>query len=115
MPRGGKRFGAGRKPGPVPKNREGIEAFAKSVVEDVEVQALLLAQARKGTLPAPLYQLFFHYAYGRPREQQVDDHALMADLVGAVLQHVDSREGRAEIRAILEKHAAGPPGLRAVA
>lgn len=123
MKHGGKRVGAGRKPGSVSSHcegsplspREGIQAFAKSIVEDPQVQDRLLDQARQGMLPVPLVQMFFHYAYGKPTDQQTDDHALMADLLSVVLKYVDSREGQQEIHGILEKHAAGPPGLRAVA
>ena len=115
MPRGGVRVGAGRKPGPVPKDKSSVEAFARSVVEDVEVRALLLAQARNGSMPAPMYQLLFHYAYGKPVEQSRDDQVFMEDLLAVVLKHVGSREARAEIRALLEAHEFSATRLSAVA
>jgi hypothetical protein len=114
MAHGGKRHGAGRKPGPKPQSRIGIETFAKSIVEDPEVQETMRVQARAGEMPVPLLQMFFHYAYGRPREQQPDDQAFVEDLLAVVAKHADSREARQEIRAVIEAHAGGAR-LRVVA
>jgi hypothetical protein len=38
-------------------------------VEDPAVQAALMQQARQGTLPAPVLQMLFYYAYGKPVER----------------------------------------------
>jgi hypothetical protein len=92
-----------------------VEAFARSVVEDAEVRALLLTQARDGSLPAPMYQMFFHYAYGKPIEQRnPDDQAFMESLLAVVLKHGDTPEVRREVSALIEAHAGGHR-LRAVA
>lgn len=114
MDHGGKRNGAGRKPGPLPPHREGIQAFARNIVEDPQVQERMLDQARKGTLPVPLFQLFFHYAYGKPKEQQTDDQVFMQSLLAVVLKHVGSADARREIREVIEAHT-GADSLRIVA
>jgi len=67
--RGQRVAGSGRKKGSQNKRTQAIEAYAKSIVEDPAVQGVLLQQARQGTLPAPVLQMLFHYAYGRPVER----------------------------------------------
>lgn len=114
MARGGKRLGSGRKPGPKPQSRIGIEIFSKSLVEDPVVQEHLREQARAGDMPVPLLQMFFHYAYGRPREQQMDDQAFLEDLLTVVGQHASTPEARKAIRAVIEAHT-GATRLHAVA
>jgi hypothetical protein len=84
------------------------------VVEDEKVQALFLKQARDGSLPVPLYQMMFYYAYGRPREQHTDEQAFTQDLLAVVLKHVGSAEAKQEIKAVIEAHTGGAI-LRAVA
>jgi len=66
---GGRRPGAGRKPGG--KNKRTIEgqAYARRVVEDPEVQAMLFAQAKAGTLSAPIFTVLMYYAWGKPTER----------------------------------------------
>lgn len=71
MPRGaqpGERRG-GRQKGSRNKRTQAIEAYARSIVEDPTVQAVLLQQAKQGTLPAPVLQMLFYYAYGKPVER----------------------------------------------
>ena len=96
------------------KPKDTIVRFATSVVEDVAVQQRLHQQARDGLLPVPVLQMLFYYAYGRPREQQPDDQAFVADLLGVVLKHAGTYEARQEIRAVIEAHAGGH-SIRAVA
>jgi hypothetical protein len=44
------------------------EAYARAIVEDPEVRAVLLRQAQQGVLPADLMKMFFTYAFGKPVE-----------------------------------------------
>lgn len=37
-------------------------------MEDPAVQKMVLQQAKKGLLPAPILQMLFYYAYGKPVE-----------------------------------------------
>lgn len=107
--------GSGRKPGSKNKRGEGIEAFARSIVEDPAYQANLILRAKQGDLAPGMEAMLFHYAYGKPAEQRnPDDQAFMESLLAVVLKHVDTREARQEIRAIIEAHT-GTAGLRAVA
>ena len=115
MPRGGKRPGAGRKPGALNKRAGGVEAWARSVVEDPLVQARLLADAQQGALAPPLMALMFHYAYGRPSEQARDDEVFITDLLAVVLTHVGSPQARREIEAVIDAHTTGGSRLSAVA
>ena len=64
----GRTPGSGRKPGTPNKVTVVVSAYARGLVEDTQVQAKILEQAREGTLPAPLMVLLFHYAYGKPPE-----------------------------------------------
>jgi hypothetical protein len=64
----GKKTG-GRKKGTPNKRSAEIATYAKGVMEDPKVQAMILAQAQNGTLPAPLVQMLCAYAYGRPHER----------------------------------------------
>ena len=66
---GGKRAGAGRKPGARNKRTKSIEERAKSIVEDADVQHTMLEQAKAGTLPPQLMVLLHHYSYGKPIER----------------------------------------------
>ena len=66
---GGKRAGAGRKHGARNSRSEGVETFARRIVEDPEVQAMILLQAKNGVLPAPLMSMLFAYSYGKPVER----------------------------------------------
>lgn len=61
--------GSGRKKGSRNKRTQDVEAYARGIVEDPEVQAMMLKQAKDGTLPAPLVQMLHAYAYGRPMEK----------------------------------------------
>jgi hypothetical protein len=90
-----------------------VEAFARSVVADPEVQEKMRQQAREGALPVPLVQMLFAYAYGKPREQQRDDQAFLDDLVAIVLKHATTDTAKEDIRAVIEAHT-HPPGLRVV-
>jgi hypothetical protein len=54
MPRGGKRAGAGRKPGSASRRSPEIQTFARSIVEDVAYQKNLLARAQAGELAPPV-------------------------------------------------------------
>jgi hypothetical protein len=78
------------------------------------VQETLRTQARQGQLPVPLLQMFFHYAYGKPREQQADDQAFVDALLMVVLKHASTDSAKKEIREVLEAHTGGTT-LRAVA
>lgn len=112
---GGKRPGAGRKPGIPNKNQETVVAFARSIVEDVTYQANLLQRAQAGELAPPVETMLYHYAYGKPMDPQPhDDRAFLQALLAVVVKHVGSTEGRQEIRQIVETYARAD-GLRAVA
>ena len=116
--RGGRRPGAGRKPGkpdPIREQYRNVEAFARSVVEEPEARKLLRRQAKDGTLPGPLYQMLYAYAYGRPREQVRDDEAFAADLVRLMRQHLTTPEAKADLDALIETYTPRPAGLSAVA
>ena len=70
MPRGsapGERRG-GRQVGSRNKRSLDGEAYARAIVCDPVVQAMLLKQAQQGVLPVVLMQMFFAYAYGKPHE-----------------------------------------------
>jgi hypothetical protein len=58
--------------------------------------------------------MLFHYAYGKPREQQVDDQAFIEDLLAVVLRHATTPDIQKEIRDIIEAHT-GAARLRVVA
>jgi len=62
---------SGRPKGIRDKRTTDGEAYARAIVGDAQVQAQLLKQAQEGTLPAPLVQMLFSYAFGKPVE--VDD------------------------------------------
>jgi hypothetical protein len=112
---GGKRPGAGRPKGAVDPRRADIEAFARSVVEHPDVQDRMRTQAREGTMPVPLYQMFYAYAYGRPVEQSRDNALFMHDLLTVVLKYAATEEAQREIEAVIQSHAAGGHRLRVVA
>jgi hypothetical protein len=59
----------GRGPGVLNRRTVEIQAIAAAIVEDPEVQATLLRQARDGTLAPGIMQMLFYYAYGRPTER----------------------------------------------
>jgi hypothetical protein len=58
----------GKRKGVPNKVTREAKALAKSIVEDAEVQAKLLSQARLGKLAPPVMAMLFHYAYGKPKE-----------------------------------------------
>ena len=66
---GGKREGAGRKHGARNKRTQEVEAYARGIVEDPEVRAMMRQQAREGMLPAPIVLMLHAYAYGKPVER----------------------------------------------
>jgi hypothetical protein len=66
---GGKRPGAGRPKGSRGKRAVEVEAAARGIVEDPEVQAMMLKQAKEGLLPAPIMQMLYAYSYGKPIER----------------------------------------------
>jgi len=70
---GGQRAGAGRPRGSIGKGanlaKNAAKDYALSVVEDPEVRAMVLAQAKAGHLPPPIFQALMHYAWGRPIEK----------------------------------------------
>ena len=61
----GKSPGSGRKKGSRNKRTVDVEAYARRIVEDPEVQAMMLKQAQQGTLPAPLMQMLYAYSFGK--------------------------------------------------
>ena len=72
MPRGsagGPKPGAGRPKGSPNAKTIMIREYASGIVNDPRVRATLLAQAADGTLAPALYQLFFHYAFGKPEDK----------------------------------------------
>lgn len=115
MAHGGKRLGAGRPVGTTRNRQEAIATFARGIVEDPIVQELLRTQAREGSLSVPMFQMLFHYAYGKPQEASRDDQVFMEDLLAVVLKHAGTHEARQEIRAVLEAHEFGAARLSAVA
>jgi hypothetical protein len=58
--------------------------------------------------------MFFHYAYGKPREQQTDEQAFVEALLMVVLKHASTDSAKKEVREVLDAHARGTT-LRAVA
>jgi hypothetical protein len=60
---------SGRKPGGLNKRTLEIQAYARGILEDPQVQAMILCQARNGSLPPAVLVLLFHYSYGRPVER----------------------------------------------
>ena len=75
--------GAGRQKGGKNKRTLEVERYARSIVDNTEVQATLLQQAKAGTLPAPVMQMFFYYAYGKPVEHV--EHGMDQDKPLAVI------------------------------
>jgi hypothetical protein len=108
-----KPLGSGRTKGTPNKSTTEVGTFARRIVEDPAVQAVILRQARTGVLPAPVLQMLFHYAYGKPVEIRPDDEAFMHDLLTVVFHYVESREGQQAIRAVIDAHA-GQDRLRLV-
>lgn len=45
------------------------EEKARIIVDDPEVQALWLKQARTGELASPIMQTLMYYAWGKPKER----------------------------------------------
>ena len=115
MPRGGARPGAGRPKGSIPKDQSGVEAFARSIVEDATYQTNFKTRAKQGQLAPVLETMLYYYAYGKPVEQSRDDQVFMEDLLAVVLKHVGSHAARQEIRAVLEAHEFSATRLSAVA
>jgi len=70
---GGQRPGAGRPRGSKGKDatlaKAAAKAYALSIVEDPEVQAMMLAQAKAGQLASPIFQVLMYYAWGKPMER----------------------------------------------
>lgn len=64
----GKKTG-GRTKGTPNKQNTDVAAYARGIVEDPEVQAMILHQAKQGTLPAPILQMLFYYSHGKPQEK----------------------------------------------
>jgi hypothetical protein len=104
--------GSGRQKGTQNKAAR-VEGYARAMVEDPDVREQILAQARQGTLPAPVLTMLFHYAYGKPAESRPDDDAFVQELLTVAGKHVTSAEGRREIRQVIEGHAS-LPALRLV-
>lgn len=70
MPRGsrpGERRG-GRAPGTPNKRTVDGERYARTIIEDPQVQQRLLAMAQDGTLSPELVKTFLSYAFGKPVE-----------------------------------------------
>lgn len=105
---------SGRKAGTTNKRNQGIETFARSIVEAPAYQANLRTRAETGTLAPGMEAMLFHYAYGKPREQHVDDQVFMEDLLAVVLKHASTADVQKEIREVIEAHTGGYR-LRAVA
>lgn len=84
---GGRRVGAGRRPGSRVASRQyGQELgrlWAREILDDPEVRALMLARARQGELAPVVEQMLWAYAYGLPGEHRqvttVDGGVLQAD------------------------------------
>ena len=60
--------GSGRKAGTPNKRTQDAQAVARAIVDDPEVQALWLQQARTGDLSPTFLQLLCYYAWGKPKE-----------------------------------------------
>lgn len=66
---GGRRVGAGRKTGVPSQKTVEVQRYARGIVEDAQVRAIMLEQAQTGVLPAPVMQMLFYYAFGKPTER----------------------------------------------
>lgn len=71
----------GRKKGVCNKVTREVRDWARSILEDPQVQAKTLEMAREGKLPPGLYSELLHYAYGKPKE-----HVELPDADGAPLK-----------------------------
>lgn len=115
MARNGIKTGGGSRKGIPNKRSAGIEAFARSIVENPDYQTNLLKRAQGGELAPPVETMLFAYAYGKPTEQARDDQVFIEQLLAVVLKYADTPAARQDIRAVIEAHTTGGPGLRAVA
>ena len=70
----------GRKRGTPNRVTQTAKAFAESVLADPQVQARMLADARRGKLPPAVFCLLMAYAWGKPKET-IDVHGLEACLL----------------------------------
>jgi hypothetical protein len=59
----------GRPKGVPNKVTREIREFAQSILEDPQVQARTLEDARRGRLAPPIAALLYAYAYGKPKER----------------------------------------------
>jgi hypothetical protein len=60
--------GSGRKKGTRNKRTLDGEAYARAIIEDPEVRATFLQQARAGTMHVELIKTLLAYAFGKPVE-----------------------------------------------
>lgn len=65
---GGRRSGSGRPTGSRNKRTLDGEAYARAIIEDPEVRATFLQQARDGVMHVELIKTLLAYAFGKPVE-----------------------------------------------
>lgn len=108
---------SGRKKGRKNNRTECVEAYARGIVEDKEVQAQIVLQARAGELPPPVLTMLFHYAYGKPRDNRddmVDNLAFVQSLLAVVMKHATTGDAQREVHEVIQAHL-GANRLRTVA
>jgi len=72
----------GRPKGSRNKTTAAVRDWATGIVEDPEVQARLLADARAGTLHPSVLTLLLAYAYGKPRETTTAEPMISMSEIG---------------------------------
>jgi hypothetical protein len=81
----GKTAGSGRKAGSKNRRTREAEETARAIVDNPEVQAIWLAQAKAGELPSPILQTLMYYAWGKPTEH-VDHSGTLQHIIEVTLE-----------------------------
>lgn len=106
--------GSGRKAG-ASQRQAGVEAFARSIIEDKEYQENFRKRAKLGELAPALEAMLYHYAYGKPVEAQRDDEQFLVTMIDLMQRYASSPEAQHEIREAIQAYTAGAAPLRAAA
>lgn len=76
-----RRGGPGRHKGIPNKATKDVQAAARAFLDNPKGRAAMKLQYELGTLPPAIWQLFMHYAYGKPRDTLTIDGELPAFIV----------------------------------